>query len=351
MIMEDLKNLTLYDYQPRPQLVTKETHIDRSKFPAIDAHNHLRKIVDKGLEFMKEYVRKMDDCNVRAIVDLDGGWGETLDRHLDVFTKAFPGRFYVFAKVDLDRIAEPDFSAKAVAELERAVEKGAQGLKISKTLGLGAKDADGSYIRVDDPRLDPVWEKCGELKIPVTIHTSDPVAFFTPLDRYNERLEELIDHPNWMFNKPEYYSKDDLMNQRFNVIERHPNTKFIGAHVGNLPENLELVGQWLDKYPNYYVDLSARLSELGRQPYSARRFLIKYADRIVFGTDGNAMGQPIEEMYRLHWRFFESDDEYFDISKSHKFQGRWRVYGVFLPDDVLEKIYLTNFLKLVNEHK
>ncbi len=343
----DLQNLRLVDYDPDPQLVTKETYVPRSRYTAIDVHNHLRRIVDRGPQFIDSYVRKMDECNVQAIVDLDGGWGENLEKHLKVLKELHPDRFYIYARVDWSRIDEPDFSANAVEELERGVEKGVQGLKISKRLGLGAKFADGTYVPVDTPKMDPVWEKCGELGIPVEIHTSDPVAFFTTFDEHNERYEELVDNQDWMFNKPEYYGKDELLTQRNNVIERHPDTVIIGAHFGNLPENLARVGEWLDKYPNFYVDVDARLSELGRQPYSSRRFIIKYQDRIMFGTDGNAMGQPIEDMYRIHWRFLETDDEYFDIQKSHKFQARWRVYGLYLPDDVLKKVYQTNALKLI----
>ena len=345
----DLSNLRLIDYDPTPQLVTKETYLPRSRYSAIDVHNHLRKIVDEGPGFIRNYVKKMDECNVQAIVDLDGGWGETLDKHLQVLKKPYPDRFYIYARIDWSRYDEPDFSEKAVEELERAVEKGVQGLKISKQLGLGAKDATGNYVPVDTPKMDPVWEKCGELGIPVEIHTSDPKAFFTTFDEHNERYEELVDNQNWMFNKPEFYGKDELLKQRNNVIERHPDTVIIGAHFGNLPENLGRVGEWLDKYPNFYIDVDARLSELGRQPYTARRFIVKYQDRIMFGTDGNAMGQPIEDMYRMHWRFLESDDEYFDIAKSHKFQARWRVYGLYLPDGVLKKVYQTNALKLIPE--
>ncbi len=346
--MENLKKLTIYEYQPKSMLVNSETKVDRAKYPAIDGHNHLRCIVDADSVFLDEYVEKMDSCNVQAIVDLDGGWGDTLDKHLEVLKKPRPDRFIIFASINFSKITEPDFGEKAAEELEVCIKKGAQGLKIFKSLGLGVKDEKGNYIPVDSPLLDPVWSKCGELKIPVVIHVSDPAAFFTPLDKYNERLEELIDRPEWMFNKPEYFSKEDLLLQRNRVISKHPGTNFIGAHVANLPEDLNKVSAWLDMYPNLYVDLSARLSELGRQPYSARRFIIKYADRIIFGTDGNAMGQSIEEMYRTHWRFLESDDEYFDISKSHKLQGRWNVYGLFLPDDVLEKIYRNNILKLIS---
>jgi len=345
--IEDLKDLTLYDYQPRSQLVTDKTEIEKAKYPAVDVHNHLRKILDKDASFIKDYVKKMDECNVHAIVSLDGAWGEKLDKHLEVLKKPYPDRFYIFARIDWSDLHKSDFSERAVEKLEKSVEKGCQGLKISKGLGLRVKDEDGSYIKVDDPRLDPVWAKCGELGIPVMIHISDPVAFFTPLDRFNERLEELIDHPNWMFNDPEYYSKEELLTQRNNVFEKHPDTNFIGAHVGTLPEDLSRVSEWLDKYPNFYVDISARCSDLGRQPYTARQFFLDYADRILFGTDGNAMGQPIEEMYRLHWRFLESDDEYIKIAKTHQRQARWRVYGLYLPDDVLKKVYQTNAFKLI----
>ncbi len=230
----DLENLRLVDYDPEPQLVTNETYVPRSRYSAIDVHNHLRRIVDQGPQFIENYVRKMDECNVQAIVDLDGRWGETLDRHMEVLKKPYPDRFYIYARVDWSRINEPDFSRQAVEELERGFEKGVQGLKISKSLGLGVKFDDGTYVPVDTPKMDPVWEKCGELGLPVEIHTSDPKAFFTMFDEHNERYEELVDNQNWMFNKPEYYGKDELLEQRNNVIERHPDTVFIGAHFGNL---------------------------------------------------------------------------------------------------------------------
>ena len=344
--MKDLKALTIYDYKPVSQLVAKETVITKAKFPAIDAHNHLRGLVNKGGKFIDDFVSKMDSCNVKAVMDLDGGWDAGLENHLRVLKDPYPDRFYILANIDWSNLDEPDFSTIAVKKLEDSVKRGVQGLKIFKDLGLTIRESQGNYLRVDSPKLDPIWEKCGELGIPVLIHTSDPVAFFTPLDEKNERLEELIDHPDWMFNRPEYYSKLELLRQRDNVLERHPYTTFIGAHVGCYPENLQMVSEWLDRYPNFYVDLSARLSELGRQPYSARRFIIKYADRILWGSDGNAMNQSIEEMFGIHWRFFESDDEYFDITLNHKIQGRWNVHGLFLPDDVLKKIYSENAVKL-----
>ena len=339
------KDVLFLDYEPISQLVTKETEVTRARFPAIDGHNHLRRVVhDPGL--ISEYVEAMDECNVQAVVDLDGGCGEHLSQRLDAFVK-FPGRFHVFCHVDMSDVDDPSFSDKAVAELEDSVRRGAKGLKLFKSLGLAVKTRDGKYLPIDTPKLDPIWARCGELGIPVLIHTGDPAAFFTPLDRHNERLRELADHPNWLFVDEEYYTKAELLEQRNRVVERHPNTMFIGAHVASLPENLSQVRKWLDAYPNLYVDISARLSELGRQPYSARKFFIDYADRIIFGTDGNAMGQSLTRMYRLHWRFLETYDEYFDITESHKVQGDWRVYGIGLPDDVLEKVYNKNILKLL----
>jgi len=343
----DPKNVAFFDYDPKSQLVVEETSIPRAKFSAIDGHNHLRKFAEQP-NAMEDLLRAMDECNVQAVVDLDGGWGDSLARKLDVFND-FPGRFYAFCRINWERVDDPRFPKMAVDQLEDSVRRGARGLKISKRLGLGVKDKDGQYLPIDTPKLDPVWARCGELGIPVLIHTADPTAFFEPLDKHNERLRELAEHPDWLFIKDEYYSKDELLAQRNRVFKRHPNTIFIGAHVASMPENLKQVGKWLDEFPNLYVDISARLSELGRQPYTARKFLTDYADRIIFGTDGNAMGQPLERMYRLHWRFFETYDEYFDVTESHKVQGDWRVYGVGLPDDVLEKIYQKNFLELVGE--
>ena len=338
---DDIKNIHLVDYQPQPMLVTKETYVPKARYPAIDVHNHLRHIVESG-EDISKIVSIMDECNVEAVVDLDGGFGENLDKHLRVLKEPYPDRFIIYARIDWSRINEPDFSEYAVNELEEAVSKGAQGLKISKSLGLGVKEGDGRYLRVDSPKLDPIWEKCGELVIPVEIHTSDPAAFFTPLDKHNEWLSVLVKYPNWMFNKPEFYSREELHKQRNNVIAKHKNTIFSGAHMGNNPENLQQLGEWLDKYPNFYVNIDARLGELGRHPYTARKFIIKYQDRVMFGTDGY-FNTPINaEMYRTHWRFLETDDEYMDISKSHTVTPDWRVYGLYLPDEVLNKLYYLN---------
>jgi predicted TIM-barrel fold metal-dependent hydrolase len=182
------------------------------------------------------------------------------------------------------------------------------------------------------------------LGIPVTIHIADPVAFFDPLDEYNERWEELHANPDWHFPSPPYPPFLTILEQFANLVTRHPRTTFIGAHVGCYAENLAWVGNLLDRAPNFYVDISARISELGRQPYTARRFFIEYADRILFGTD---MG-PDPEAYRIYYRFLETDDEYFNYGLSEiPGQGRWRIYGLHLPDVVLEKVYFQNAVRLL----
>jgi len=337
------EDLRLLDWQPKSQLVVKETAILKPKFPVIDIHNHLGK-----LENTQKYLEEMDKAGVWMCVSLDAtSEKDFYKEHLKVSQSVSRDRFLLFFKPDFSKIDEPDFGQKEAKRLEEAVKMGVRGLKISKTLGLKFRDKNGQYIKVDDPRIDPIWAKCAELGIPVEIHVTDPKAFFTPLDRYNERYDELAGRPDWLFYGGDYPSKAEILAQRNRVIARHPNTIFIGAHVGTLPEELHQVAEWLDVYPNFYVDIDARISELGRQPYTARKFFIKYQDRILFGTDTPCNA----ESYRVYYRFLETDDEYFDPTPAHKQQGRWMIYGLYLPDEVLEKIYNKNALKILSMYK
>jgi len=227
-------------------------------------------------------------------------------------------------------------------QLEESFQAGAKGLKIHKTLGLGYRFKNGDLMPIDDPKLIPVWQMCAKYDRPVVIHSADPAAFFTPLDRFNERWHELGSHPNWLFHGDEFPSRDEVLAQRNRVFARHPETIFICAHFANNPEDLGAVGRWLDLYPNMYVDIDARISELGRQPYTARKFFLKYQDRIMFGTDT----APDRDAYRMYYRFLESDDEYFDPASGHHRQGFWMIYGLFLPKEVLQKIYHKNAERL-----
>jgi predicted TIM-barrel fold metal-dependent hydrolase len=286
-------------------------------------------------------------------------WGETLSKHLDLLTNDHPGRFVVFAQIDYRgdgdandmatwAVNRTDFGAEMAAKLADAYHRGARGLKIHKSHGLYYRDSGGKLITVDDPRYDPIWAKCGELGIPVLIHTSDPAAFFLPLDPTNERYEELARHPNWHFYGKDYPSQAELLEARNRVVARHPKTNFIAAHMLNHAEDLQYVAGCLEKHPNLYVETAERIAELGRQPYTARRFFLRYADRILFGTDA----APNVPVYSPYFRFFETDDEYFRYMPTEvPTTGRWYIYGIDLPDDVLRKLYYENALRLVPDLK
>ncbi len=334
------QDLKLLDWKPQSQLVVHHTTVVYPKFPVIDIHNHLGE-----LSKMETYLSEMDKAGVQVVISLDGHSHDNFyKQHLKRSHDLAPERLLVFFAPEWERIDEPNFGLNEAKRLEEAVRLGARGLKVFKSLGLTIKDKTGKIVPVDDPRLDPIWAKCGELKIPVMIHVSDPKAFFTPVDKYNERYDELAAHPDWSFYGNQFPAKEEILAQRNRVIAKHKNTIFIGAHMGNLPEDLGRVSIWLDTYPNFYVDIDARISELGRQPYTARKFMIKYQDRVLFGSDT----PPDAHAYSIYYRFLETDDEYIDPAEGHHLQGRWMIYGLYLPDEVLEKIYNKNASKLLN---
>ena len=336
---EDIRELKLRDWQPKSMLVTKATDVPKPKFPAIDVHNHL----GGGKQTLTAdrvagYLTEMNEAGVRTVVNLDGGWGDSLKETLAALDEAHPDRFLTFTLINFDGLDAEDWSEREAKRLEESFQAGAKGLKFHKSLGLGVRYADGRLMQVDDPKLNPIWDACAKHHKPIMIHVADPAAFFTPLDRFNERWHELNEHPNWLFYGSDFPPREELLAQLTKVIETHPQTTFICAHFGNDAEDLAQVGRWLDDYPNMFIDIDARISELGRQPYSTRKFLIKYQDRVMFGTDTT----PRREAFRIYYRFLETDDEYFDVAASHHLQGFWMVHGVFLPDEVLEKIYHRN---------
>ena len=341
--------MLLENFRPQSKLVVRQTGLSRAKFPVIDAHNHLAEPFGGGWDQRptSELLERLDEAGVIHYVDLDGGWGEDLlNRHLDQFKAVAPERFSIFGGIDWSQWqslgnAFPEWAAK---RLTTQKERGAQGLKIWKPLGLTVRDEQGRLVDVDDQRLAPIWQTAGELGLPVMIHVADPVAFFDPIDETNERWEEIGNHPDWAFTSPPYPAFMYILDGLARLVERHPGTTFIGAHAGCYAENLGWVGAMLERCPNYHVDLSARIAELGRQPYTARRFFLQFADRILFGLD---MG-PHLAGYQLHFRFLETDDEYFNYS-THEIpsQGRWYINGIYLPDDVLERVYYRNAAKLL----
>ena len=331
--------LPLRDFKPVSMLRAPETTVERARFPVIDVHNHTNdaRTLARPHPSAAELVARMDRTNVQRMLILTGGWGDALQRVMDEMVKPYPDRFTVFAQLDWSKVNDPDFASQMVAQLRDSVKRGARGLKILKEFGLRYRDTSGKLIAVDDPKLDPVWAECGKLGIPVAIHVADPVAFFLPVDAVNERYEELQAHPDWSFYGKDFPSHNEILQAVERVFAKHPKTSFVWIHVGNWPENLDYVGAVLTRRPNVVIDFSARQADLGREPRRARRFFMEFQDRILFGLDA-----PMnEEAYRSYFRWLETEDEYFDYYGSPG-QGRWKIYGMGLPDVVLEKIYRLN---------
>jgi predicted TIM-barrel fold metal-dependent hydrolase len=341
------KTILLKDFHPQSALHAAAHELRRAKFPVIDVHTHTNDARGIGDRVdPKEMVERMDQLNIKTVVILTGGWGDDLQKIIDTMVKPYSGRFMVFEQIDWSKIDDPTFSQLMVQQLDDSVKRGARGLKILKELGLGVRDKTGKLIPVDDARLDPVWDECGRLGIPVFIHVADPEAFFHPIDANNERYEELIEHPDWSFYGSQFPSLPELMAQRDRMFAKHPHTTFVALHFGSWPENLDFVEQTLQKFPNVMIETGAREGELGRQPRRTRQLILKYPDRVMFGTDEGAS----EQMYRNYFRWLETDDEYFPYAQ-YPGQGRWMIYGLGLPDDVLEKVYHGNAEKLFAQFK
>ena len=336
--------IPLDKFRPVSKLRVKENIITKAKFPVIDAHNHLApgSHLSESLT-AEELIKKMEKYNISMIVDLDGTIGPSGEKQLEMSEK-YPDKFVTFARIDFSKLEEPDFAEQVNKRVDYYVSRGAGGIKFLKELGLVVKDSTGKYIKPCDPRLNCIWEAAARHDIPVLIHIGDPLAFFDPINEFNERYEELVHHPNWSFADPEFYSFEELIESGKTLMRNNPNTRFIIPHVGCFAEDLAAVGTMLDELPNMYIDTAERIAELGRQPYTAREFLIKYQDRVLYGTDLT----PNDGNVIPNYRFFETFDEYFhynDWDEHH--QGRWMIYGVGLPDEVLRKIYYKNALKVI----
>lgn len=339
-----IKNdLLLSQYVPRSELIVEEHQMSQPYKRVIDVHTHFGRL-GLGEEYEKKFdtlqaVEKLKEQGVKRVINLDGDWGPYLKRMLQK-TKGFEDFFIHFGTVDLSKLEDVDFEAYVRQTIIDSIELGIKGLKFWKNLGLNLKDSKGKYIPVDHPGLEVIWKTAAEFKLPVLMHIADPIAFFKPIDRHNERFEELIQHPDWSFYGSEWYTFEQLMTMQENIISKNPETTFVIAHLGSCAENLAYVGSCFDRYPNMYVDIAMRISELGRQPYSSRRFFEKYQDRILFGTDSVA-NEPCD--HSIYYRFFETFDEYFDYSRFEiPNQGRWKIYGIGLEPEILEKMYYKN---------
>jgi predicted TIM-barrel fold metal-dependent hydrolase len=362
------KPLTLETYQPRSMLHLTGTQRARARYPVIDFHTHLTgsaKVVhgvSLGAERVvtgrpQELLPVMERRNILALVNLTGGFGKGLQGAVAQYDRSFRSRFYTFTEPSYNLFQDSRYAQLQADAILQAHQAGACGLKILKNLGLYLREetTQGDLVKVDDRRFDPMWEACGSLQMPVAIHVSDPLAFFMPTDRFNERYEELSHHPDWSYAGPGFPSNAELLAARNRVFARHPKTNFVALHVGNFAEDLQNVSENLDRFPNMYVDIAARLNELGRQPRAARKFFDKYQDRIVFGTDATPHGDQYpqqvfnDSLYQIYFRFLETDDEYFDYAPAPiPPQGRWRISGIDLPDGILHKVYNQNATRLLN---
>ena len=351
--------LPLEQFQPKSMLHARESHVPRARFPLIDFHTHITFVSREDPEAVQfsmqpaECLKVMDRKNIRTMVNLTGGYGKGVRQAVHGLSEAHAGRFVVFTEPAWTKASDPGYAKTQADLIEDAHKAGARGLKVLKTLGLFLRErGTNKLVRVDDPRFDPMWEAVGALKMPVAIHTSDPEAFFLPIDRFNERWEELHAHPDWSFHGRDFPSNRELQEARRNVMRRHPRTQVVCLHVADA-EDLAYVSECLDAHPNMHVDIAARIGELGRQPRAARRFFDKYQDRIVFGTDASSDPHTPQQtfgdlMYEIYYRFLETEDEYFDYAPAPvPPQGRWRISGVGLPEPVLRKVYWENAARLI----
>ena len=331
--------LTVEEYTPRSTLVVDEHPVPRAKFPVVDVHSHHRPGFTESRWL--EIVSEMDELNIQVLVNLSGTWGRRLQRGLDTIGQSrYPDRMVFFANLDFSDGVEPGFGERAAAQLERDVAAGAVGLKFFKDFGISVRDAHGERVPVDHPELKPVFEMCARLDIPVLIHTGEPLSFYEPVDTFNERWLELTLLPNRRMPASRYPSFDEMMAERDRVFARHPNTRFIAAHMGWHANDLGRLGTLLDRLPNVYVETAAILYELGRQPRTARDFFIAYQDRVLFGKDRYQADE-----FPYYWRTLETADEYFDYYR--RYHAFWKLYGMNLPDHVLRKLYYLNALEVV----
>jgi uncharacterized protein len=332
-----LNVMDVEEYEPISTLKVPEHKLTHAKFPFIDVHNHQWTMPVQDLD---KLITEMDSLNMGVMVNLSGFRGKYLEWSLDNVNKNYPNRFILFLNINFENLDDAGWPDETLALMDEAVKQGVRGLKVYKGLGLTDKDNEGNRIAIDDPRLDPIWAKCGALGIPVLIHSGEPSSFWNPKDKHNERWLELKQEPSRYRDPAKVPPFEQVMSEQHHVFRKHPETKFINAHLGWFGNDLERLGKLFDELPNVYTELGAVLAELGRQPKSARSFIIKYQDRIMFGKDTYKMQE-----YYTYFQVLETGDEYFDYYR--KRHAHWKMYGLELPDSVLRKVYYKNALNVI----
>ena len=335
-IQEKNNLMDIEEYSPRSTLIVSETKLKRSKYPFVDVHNHQ---FDMPIKDLSKLVEEMDSLNMGFMVNLSGFRGLYLEQSLKNIKENAPTRFGLFLNIDFEKLDDPNFATEQVDLINKAVAQGVIGLKVYKSLGLTDKDKKGNRIAINDPRLNPIWKACGDQNIPVLIHSGEPSSFWDPKDKYNERWLELRQKPGRYRDPEENPSFEEVLAEQHAVFKKHPNTTFINAHLGWMGNDLDRLGKHLDQYPNVMTEIGAVLAELGRQPKRARQFFIDYQDRILFGKDSYNVTE-----YYTYFRVLETEDEYFEYYR--KRHAHWKIYGLSLPDSVLQKVYYKNALHL-----
>jgi uncharacterized protein len=348
LIQEKNNLMDIEEYSPKSSLVVDQNPKSRSKFPFVDVHSHQWKM--PVMDFT-DLIAEMDSLNMGYMINLSGsGFGtfagsqDLMDISLtksieNVKSQGLTNRFGVFVNVDFNKIDDEDFAVNNVRIIKDAVKQGAIGLKVYKNLGLNLKDESGNRVMVDDKRLNPIWEICGELKIPVLIHSGEPSPFFDPIDKHNERWLHARQKPASFRSPEEYPSFEVVMQEQYNMFENNPKTVFINAHLGWYGNDLDKLSEQLDNLPNVYTEIGAVIAELGRQPIRAKQFFVDHQDRVLFGKDTYKKSE-----YNVYFRILETNDEYFDYYR--KRHAHWKMYGLNLPDSILKKLYYKNALKL-----
>lgn len=332
-----MDSVLLKDYAPESSLVVPETRVPKARFPAIDVHTHTSQSQVRTAADVDAWVRTMDEVGVERTIVFTGATGAAFDQQVKLFSR-YPKRFQLWCSLDTNDIESPDYPQRAVRELEHCYRAGARGVGEITDKGSGIQRAElprGRRMHFDDSRLDPVWETCAGLKLPVNVHIADHPSCWRPLGPHQERTPD-FQHFN-QYGK-DVLSYEELLASRGRLLAKHPRTLFIACHLGNQGNDLAALSKVLDQYPNLYVDVSARDYEVGREPRTAAKFLARYQDRVLFGTDM----ERDAAMYRGWWRLLETADEFIP--------GRiwWRYYGLELPAPVLERLYRDNALRLLN---
>jgi predicted TIM-barrel fold metal-dependent hydrolase len=350
----DWRDLRLSDYRPRSMARLAETRVPRATTPAIDMHCHLGRWDDASFSILEPWqvedvprlVGIMDDCNVETVVNLDGCWGDELEKNFDRFDRAFPGRFATFCRVNWLDCQKPGWPERLAESIRDSARRGARGFKLTKDVGLRDIDEHGERFFLDDPRLDPLWNAISETKLPVVVHTGDPWAFFEPMDQFNERIEELGNHPDWHFYGPQFAPMQRLLDSLESIVARFPGATFVGAHFGCNAEDVDWIDRMFSTYPNFYAEMAARAAEIGRQPRRVKRLIEDHPTRVMLGTD---QSKPTAREWETYFRLIETADEYFSYTpEDPPSGGRWRIYGLDLGPELAAAVMTENGRRILS---